>query len=178
MHNPVCFVICNNPTSNYTQKSQTIASAASLLAWLALTITFIKYWKLESHNSYVPTGMAFLKPGHKCVPNVPFQDTGTWRSKSGLSRSNRDVWSPWVRCQVCNEVRMARMLDYREDARGLLTSYFGLRAPEIYQCMTRPKSTQIKRNQICIYPSRQQTHLVCKTKPIKNRSVYRHAYTV
>jgi len=44
---------------------------------------------------YVPTGMAFLKPGHKCVPDIPFRDIGTSRSKPGLSRSNRDVWSPW-----------------------------------------------------------------------------------
>ena len=44
----------------------------------------------------VPTGTAFCKPGHDCVPNVPFRDTGTWRSKPGLSRSNRDVWSACI----------------------------------------------------------------------------------
>jgi len=46
----------------------------------------------------VPTGTAFCKPGQKCVHNVPFRDTGTSRSKPGLSRSNRDVWSAWCRC--------------------------------------------------------------------------------
>jgi len=108
MKNPVCFVICNNLTSHYTQKSQTTASAASLIAWLTLTFTFIKYSKLESHKSYVPTGMAFLKPGHKCVPNVPFRDTGTSRSIPGLSRSNRDVWSPWPSPAWANHAHLTK----------------------------------------------------------------------
>jgi len=31
----------------------------------------------------VPTGTAFCKPGHTCVLDVPFWDTGTSRSKPG-----------------------------------------------------------------------------------------------
>jgi len=53
----VSFVICNNNIYyrllSYSRLNKLFytASAASLLAnWLALTITFIKYWKLESHK--------------------------------------------------------------------------------------------------------------------------------
>ena len=60
-----------------------------------------KNWKLKVMPlALCPDRDDFLQTaGHKCVPNVPFRDTGTSRSKPGLSRSNRDVWLAWARDQ-------------------------------------------------------------------------------
>jgi len=74
------------------QKSQNIVlySFCCVTPRLACDDNYV-YKILETGKSqvmpYVPTGTAFCKPGHKYVPNVPFWDTGTTRSKPGLSRS-------------------------------------------------------------------------------------------
>jgi len=58
-------------------------------------------WQLLYVRKILETGKSQVMPyvstlanrGHKYIPSVPFPDTGTSRSKPGLSRSNRDVWS-------------------------------------------------------------------------------------
>jgi len=52
----------------------------------------------------VPTEADFCKPRLNCIPNVPFQDTGTWRSKLGHKVNL---------CTVHVHMALALLLSYR-----------------------------------------------------------------
>jgi len=83
----VCLVICNNLTSYYTQMSQNIVlyCFCCIAPRLACADNYV-YKTLETRKSLVTpsvTGTAFCKPGKYFIPNVPYRDTRTSRSKPG-----------------------------------------------------------------------------------------------